>query len=227
MGWWSPSSSHAGMPAAPAGLDMGGASTAYLMSLTAYFFPTVTTQIANVLCKRSWKTSIFSQQFLNPRHRQEILERIRTWRPLEDQTRLTLDQGILVNRTAGTGRLPMTLFAHWLVFPLRLLLYRLSQFCQRLEQPLFRPVMERLSRFLERHEILLNFISNPLIDLGIVFELVLCGTFFYTGLSHVYYFAPLPWPVYLFAFHGTLILFTFEETKKYYRRRGYRLNFLG
>jgi sodium/potassium-transporting ATPase subunit alpha len=37
----------------------------------------------------------------------------------------------------------------------------------------------------------------------------------------------LPWPVYLFAFHGTLILFAFEEIKKYYRRRGHRLDFLG
>ena len=37
---------------------MAKATPAYLMSLTAFFFPTVTTQIANVLCKRSWKTSL-------------------------------------------------------------------------------------------------------------------------------------------------------------------------
>ncbi len=34
------------MPASPAGLKMNLATPAYLMSLTAYFFPTVTTQIA-------------------------------------------------------------------------------------------------------------------------------------------------------------------------------------
>ena len=227
MGWWSPSSSLVVMPASPTGLDMGKASSEYLMSLTAYFFPTVTTQIANVLCKRSWKTSIFSRQFLHPHHRQEIFDCIRSWRPLEYRSEPGLDRSIFDNRITGAGRRPMALLAHWLAFPLRLLLYYLSRFFMRLEQPLLRPLMEKSSLFFERHEILLNFISNPLIDLGIIFELVLCAAFFYTGLSHIYYFAPLPWPVYLFAFHGTLILFTFEEIKKYYRRRGYRLDFLG
>ena len=227
MGWWSPSSSLAGMPASPAALNMDEASRAYLMSLTAYFFPTVTAQIANVLCKRSWQTSMFSRDFLPPRHRQEILERIRTWRPLEYQTRPRPDRITPDKHSSGAGRPPMALLAHWLAFPLRLLLPILSRLFQRLEQPLMRPAMERTSRFLERHEILLNFISNPLIDLGIIFELALCGAFFYTGLSHIYYFAPLPWPVYLFAFHGTVMLFAFEETKKYYRRRGHRLDFLG
>ncbi|MBI2089978.1 MAG: hypothetical protein HYT78_14785, partial [Deltaproteobacteria bacterium] len=73
----------------------------------------------------------------------------------------------------------------------------------------------------------LNVLANPLIDLGILFELLLCYLFFYTPLSGIYYFAPVPWHVYLFAFHGTLLLLAFEETKKYYRRRGYPLDFLG
>jgi hypothetical protein len=53
---------------------------------------------------------------------------------------------------------------------------------------------------------------------------VLC---FYTPLANIYYFAPVPWHVCLFAFNGTLILFAFEEIKKYYRRKGHQLEFLG
>jgi len=37
----------------------------------------------------------------------------------------------------------------------------------------------------------------------------------------------VPWHVYLFAFHGTVMLIAFEEVKKYYRRKGYPLEFLG
>jgi sodium/potassium-transporting ATPase subunit alpha len=37
----------------------------------------------------------------------------------------------------------------------------------------------------------------------------------------------VPWHVYLFACHGTLLLFGFEEVKKFYRRKGYQLEFLG
>jgi sodium/potassium-transporting ATPase subunit alpha len=80
---------------------------------------------------------------------------------------------------------------------------------------------------LERHPVLFNFVSNPLIDLGILFELILCFLFFYTPLSAIYYFAPVPWQVYLFAFHGTVMLFAFEEVKKFYRRKGYALEILG
>jgi|GEM_PF-48093 len=227
MGWWSPSSSFAVMPASPPGLDMSEASTAYLMSLAAYFLPTVTTQIANVLCKRSWATSLFSRDFLPPHHREEILERIRTWRPLAYPLPEKLDRGIIEQTSPGAMRRPITLLWHWFAFPPRLALHYLSRFFLLLERPLVRPAMTGSGRFLARHPILLNFISNPLIDLGILFEAALCWAFFYTGLSHIYYFAPVPWPVYLFAFHGTLILFAFEETKKYFRRRGHRLDFLG
>ena len=86
MGWvlgaWQPGRSlrfHARR--LPSGLKFSEASPAYLQTLTAYFFPTVTTQIANVLCKRSWKSSLFSRNFLNPIHRSEALEAIARWRP--------------------------------------------------------------------------------------------------------------------------------------------------
>ena len=115
-----------------------------------------------------------------------------------------------------------------LVFlPFRFIWMLLSQALASIERPLIAPFTRWLARFLERHYILFNFISNPLIDLGILLELALCYVFFYTPLAEIYYFAPLPWHVYLFAFHGTVLLFIFEEAKKYYRRNGYRLEFLG
>jgi len=180
MGWWSPAGGS--MPASPPGLDMSQATQAYLMSLTAYFFPTVTTQIANVMCKRSWQTSLFSIQFLNPQHRLAILERIRTWCP---------------------DTLPVFV------------------------QPMLQRIAALLSRFFHRHPVLLNLVSNPLIDAGIIFELAICVLLFYTGLSQLYWFAPVPWPIYLSAFHGTVLLIAFEETKKYFRRKGHPLTFLG
>ena len=103
----------------------------------------------------------------------------------------------------------------------------LAKFATILEQPLIAPIMTRVADFLDRHYVVLNLISNPLIDLGILFEVLLCYLFFYTPLAKIYYFAPVPWHVYLFAFHGTLLLLAFEETKKYYRRRGHALEFLG
>ena len=69
MGWLSPHDGLAGMPASPVNLDMRQATGEYLMSVSAYFFPTVTTQIANVMCKRSWKTSLLSREFLPAGHR--------------------------------------------------------------------------------------------------------------------------------------------------------------
>jgi sodium/potassium-transporting ATPase subunit alpha len=91
----------------------------------------------------------------------------------------------------------------------------------------FKPLGARLARFLDRHYVLFNFVSNPLIDLGILFELLLSYLFFYSPLSRIYYFAPVPWHVYLFAFHATFLLLAFEEIKKYYRRKGHSLEFLG
>ena len=186
MGWvsgtWKPGLSLSAMPASPAGLKFHEASPAYLQTLTAYFFPTVTAQIANVLCKRSWKNSLFAKEFLNPVHRRETLEAIASWHPL-GHTQSQID--------------------------------------------VFKPLGARLARFLDRHYVLFNFVSNPLIDLGILFELLLSYFFFYTPLSRIYYFAPVPWHVYLFAFHATFLLLAFEEIKKYYRRKGHSLEFLG
>lgn len=69
------------MPASPAGLDMSQASAAYLMSLSAFFIPTVTTQIANVLSRRSTTESLFSRSFIAAERRQEIVRTIRLFRP--------------------------------------------------------------------------------------------------------------------------------------------------
>lgn len=180
LGWWSWAGGS--MPASPPDLNMNLASEAYLMSLTAYFFPTVTTQIANVMCKRSWQTSLFSMEFLSPEHRISLLDRIRTWCP---------------------SGVPESLYSG------------------------IKNITASLARFFERHPILLNLVSNPLINAGIVFELMICILLFYTGLSQIYWFAPVPWPIYLSAFQGTVLLILFEETKKYYRRKGYSLTFLG
>ena len=98
---------------------------------------------------------------------------------------------------------------------------------RQLLRDLCAPATAWLARFLERHYIVFNLVSNPLIDLGILFELLLCYFFFYTPLADIYYFAPVPWHVYLFACHGTVILLVFEEVKKYYRRKGHPLEFLG
>lgn len=170
MGWtlgtWHPGLSLTSMPSSPPGLRFGLSTHAYLQTLTAYFFPTVTTQIANVLCKRSTKNSLFSREFLNPAYRQETLAALAT-------------------------------------------------------------KSSRLASWFARHAILFNFVANPLVDLGILFELTLCVLFFYSPLAQVYYFAPVPGHVYLFACHGFFLLLVFEESKKYYLRKGYSLENLG
>jgi len=197
MGWvlgaWQFGQSFSSMPASPRGLKFAQSTPAYLQTLTAYFFPTVTTQIANVLCKRSWKTSLFAPNFLNPARRREALDAISNWRPRR--------YAIQFKTNARAS----------------------SMF----ESAVIGPFTARLAKFLERHYIIFNLVSNPLIDLGILFELLLCYFFFYTPLADIYYFAPVPWHVYLFACHGTVILFAFEEVKKYYRRKGFPLEFLG
>ena len=185
MGWvagvWQPGRSLTAMPATPAGLKFADASQLYLQTLTAYFFPTVTTQVVNVLCKRSSHQSLFAKNFLSEAYRLRCLNNLAHWR------------------------------------------WRISSHADSRPAPL----MLGLSRFFHRHPRLFNLVANPLIDLGILFELVLCGLFFYTPLAGIYYFAPVPWQVYLFACHGGLILLAFEETKKYFRRRGYPLAMLG
>lgn len=214
MGWvlgtWHLGEGINSMPSSPLGLQFAMASVPYLQTLTAYFFPTVATQIANVLCKRSSLSSLFSFNFLNPAHRHEMLEAISMWRLPQYTTRVRIDYQVR----------EITKFSVFRTFSW-------LKSLERIERPVIVPFTAWLARFLERHYIIFNFLSNPLIDLGILFELVLCYLFFYTPLAQIYYFAPVPWHVYLFAFHGTLLLFAFEETKKYYRRKGHRLEFLG
>jgi len=231
MGWvlgaWQPGQSIASMPPSPAGLNFSEASSAYLQTLTAYFFPTVTAQIANVLCKRSWQSSLFSWNFLHPLRRSEALAAIADWRPPRYTARVHIEYHVQRAAEFTAVRALFAMMVGLVFLPFRFIWMLLSQALASIERPLIAPFTRWLARFLERHYILFNFISNPLIDLGILLELALCYVFFYTPLSEIYYFAPLPWHVYLFAFHGTVLLFIFEEAKKYYRRKGYRLEFLG
>jgi sodium/potassium-transporting ATPase subunit alpha len=231
MGWvlgvWHSGESLANMPASPKALKFDSASYAYLQTLTAYFFPTVTTQIANVLCKRSRRSSLFSKNFLNSGRRRELLEAISSWRPPRYTARVRIDYHVKGATEFDVVRAFFALAGGLLVLPFRFIWMVALQSLAQIECPVIAPFTAWLARFLERHYIIFNFISNPLIDLGILFELALCYLFFYTPLSAIYYFAPVPLHVYLFAFHGTVLLFIFEETKKYYRRKGYRLEFLG
>ncbi len=227
IGYWRPGLGFSAMPSEPEGLNFDQASHVYLQSLTAYFFAAVTTQLANVHCQRSWQSSLFSRSFLEPRHRREILISIYGWRPTRYAVRVKLDYDI----TGATGieatKAFLALTATLLTYPFKFALALLSSIVVKLEKPLIVPLTVRLARYFERHYILFNFISNPLIDLGIFIELLLCYFFFYTPLSRIYYFAPVPWHVYLFASHGTVLLLVFEEVKKYYRRNGHALELLG
>ncbi len=231
MGWvlgaWQPGESLSSMPLAPANLQFSASSTAYLQTMAAYFFGMVTAQIGNVMGKRSWKSSLFSPTFLNPFHRREILQAIAGWRVKRYTTRIIIDYHVKQATEVVAVHAFFALAVSLLLFPFKFMRMLFSQLLATLEPPVIVPFAAVLARFLERHYVLLNLISNPLIDLGIVFELTLCYLFFYTPLSAIYYFAPLPWHVYLFAFHGTVLLLVFEETKKHYRRKGYALDFLG
>jgi hypothetical protein len=231
MGWvlgtWRPGLGASSMPPSPQGLRFQEASTAYLQTLTAYFFPTVTTQIANVLCKRSWKSSLFSRSFLKPIQRGETLEAIARWRPPRYTHRVRIDYHVKSATEFDVVRAFIAVTGSLLLLPFRFVWIIFTQFLVKLEGSVIAPFTAWLARFLERHYVIFNFIANPLIDLGILFALLLCYLFFYTPLSRIYFFAPVPWHVYLFAFHGTILLIGFEEVKKYYRRQGYQLEFLG
>jgi hypothetical protein len=208
-------------------LKLNHASLAYLQSLTAYFFPAVTTQLANVHCQRSRRASLFSYEFLDTRYRRELLDATSTWRPPRYAARVSVEYRVKDVAEFDVVRTFLALAAELIALPFRFIWMRLLQLLARIERPIIVPFAAWLAGFLERHYIIFNFISNPLIDLGILFELALCYLFFYTPLAKIYYFAPVPWHVYLFAFHGTVVLIAFEEAKKYYRRKGCPLEFLG
>ncbi len=226
-GYWQPGLSFKFMPPSPAGLRFYEASPAYLQSLSAFFFGMVTAQIANVLSKRSWKTSLFSLKFLALQRRREALDTIAHWRLPHYTHRVLIDYHVERVGEFVVVRAFFALVAGLLLLPFRFAWMLLTQLLEKLERPVVTPFTAWLAGFLERHYVLFNLISNPLIDLGILFELLLCSIFFYTPLAKVYYFAPLPWHVYLFAFHGTILLIAFEEVKKHYRRKGYPLEMLG
>jgi magnesium-transporting ATPase (P-type) len=228
LGIWRPGLGLRAMPPSPPGLKLEEATLPYLQTLTAYFFPTVTTQIANILSKRSWKSSLFSKDFLNPIYRQELLKAILFWRPHWHAVPIIKIKA-QISVTGRRERVNAFFSFSWALFlvPFKLLLMLFSRFGIFLERPVIAPCTAWLARFLDKHHIVLNLVSNPLIDLGIIFELMLCYLFFYTPLSRIYFFAPVPWHVYLFAFHGTVLFLAFEEVKKHYRRRGYPLEFLG
>lgn len=227
LGTWQPGVSLSSMPPSPPGLRFSESSNAYLQTLAAYFFGVVTAQIANVLCKRSLKGSLFSRAFLNPVHRREALNAIASWRPRRYTAKVRIDYHFTAITQIEATRAFLALFAGLLLFPFKFLLMLLSKVGILLEKPVIVSFTAWLSRFLDRHYVVLNLVSNPLIDLGIFSMLLLGYLFIYTPLSTIYYFAPVPWHVYLFAFHGALVLLAFEEVKKYYRRRGYPLEFLG
>jgi sodium/potassium-transporting ATPase subunit alpha len=227
IGYWRPGLGLSAMPAAPARLQFDQASFAYLQTLTAYFFPAVTTQLANVHCQRSWKASLLSKNFLDLNYRREILLAIAAWRPSRYTHRVRIDYHVKGATEFDVVRAFFALTGSLLLLPFRLIWMALAQLLVLFERPFIMPSTAWLAGFLERHYVIFNLISNPLIDLGILFELALCYLFFYTALSRIYYFAPVPWHVYLFAFHGTILLIVFEEVKKYYRRKGYSLEFLG
>ncbi|HEX9660853.1 MAG TPA: cation-transporting P-type ATPase, partial [Candidatus Binatia bacterium] len=227
LGAWRPGESFAAMPPSPQGLKFGDASWAYLQTLTAYFFPTVTTQIANVICKRSWKSSVFSKNFLHPLHRSQALAAIANWRPPHYAARIHIEYHVKAATEFTAVRAFFALAGSLILLPFRFIWMLLFQSLVKIEHPVIVPFTAWLARFFERHYVVFNLISNPLIDLGILFELALCYLFFYTPLAQIYFFAPVPWHVYFFAFHGTILLFAFEEAKKYYRRDGYKLEFLG
>ncbi|MCI0657167.1 MAG: HAD-IC family P-type ATPase, partial [Acidobacteria bacterium] len=215
------------IPASPPGLDMAQATPLYLQALTAFFFATVAVQIANVLCKRSWQTSLFSRDFLPEERRAALLERLRFWTPKRYAFRIRLDYQVdaLGQREAALAF--RDLLWNLLLHPLRLTAIALSGIWICLGSFLLAPLLRGLAAFLHAFPLALNLVSNPLILAGIAFELGLSWGFFYTDLAELYYFAPVPWHVYLFAFHGALFLLAFEEAKKYFRRKGYRLEFLG
>src|SRR4030095_9220403 len=149
------------------------------------------------------------------------------WRPSRYTHRVRIDYHVKGATEFDVVRAFFALTGSLLFLPFRLIWIALAQLLVLLERPFIMPYTASLARFLERHYVIFNFISNPLIDVVILFALLLCYLFFYTPLSRIYYFAPVPWHVYLFAFHGMFLLLVFEETKKYFRRKGHSLEFLG
>lgn len=219
--WW------LNLPASPVKLDMTQATTVYLQSLTAFFFPTIAVQIANVMSKRSSRSSLFSSDFLQEKTRSAKIQAMRAYRPRARIVNVKIDYEIDSLRRSEAPRAFVAQVWHLAAFLPRTLFMHVSNMTMQLRRYVLVPVVHALAGFFERHPIVFNFVSNPLINIGIAFEFLLCYVFFYTDLAKVYFFAPVPWHVYLFAFHGLVLMLVFEEVKKYFRRRGHALEFMG
>src|SRR3990172_6270326 len=135
-------------------LKFDEASYAYLQTLTAYFFPTVTTQIANVLCKRSSKSSLFSVHFLNPTHRREALEAIAKWRAPRYTTRVRIDYHIKGAAEVAGVHAFVALVGTLLLLPIKFAWMILTQLLVKIERPVIVPLTDRLPPFLFPHYII-------------------------------------------------------------------------
>lgn len=215
------------LPASPEKLDMTRATPIYLQSLAAFFFPTIAVQIGNILCKRSSTESLFSRTFLQESVRQNLLASMRSYAPRRRSLKVDIRYHFDEPHHDDTHRAFFHQLFALLSFPLRVLYLRLSNFTMGVRRFVIAPLARAAAGFFERHPIIFNFVSNPLVNVGILTEILLVYVFFYTDLRKIYFFEPVPWHVYLFAFHGTFFIIAFEEIKKYFRRRGHALEVLG
>ena len=142
------------MPLQPSDLRFSESSNAYLQTLAAYFFAMVTAQIANVLCKRSSQSSLFSRNFLNPLHRRGALEAIARWRPPRYTHRVRIDYHVKRATEFDAVRAFFALTASLLLLPFRLIWMALAQLLVLLERPFIMPSTAWLARFLERHYVI-------------------------------------------------------------------------
>ncbi|HNA80296.1 MAG TPA: metal-transporting ATPase, partial [Turneriella sp.] len=207
--------------------DLSKSTHIYLQSLAAFFFPTIAVQIGNVLCKRSSTASLFSREFLQENVRTGLLESMRGYTPRRRSLQVDISYHFEEAHHDDTHRAFFRQLFLLLGFPFRVLYMRLSNFTVGVRGFVIAPLLRALAGFFGRHPILFNFVSNPLVNIGIASEILLCYVFFYTDLRKIYFFEPVPWHVYLFAFHGLVLIVLFEEIKKYFRRRGHALEFLG
>lgn len=215
------------LPASPDKLDMTKATHIYLQSLAAFFFPTIAVQIGNIMCKRSQTASLFSRDFLQPAVRERLLESLRSYMPRKRSLKVEIRYHFEEAHHDDTHRAFFHQLFVLLGFPFRVLYMRLSNFTMGVRRFVLAPLARAAAGFFERRPIIFNFVSNPLVNVGILTEVLLVYAFFYTDLRKIYFFEPVPWHVYLFAFHGTFLIIAFEEVKKYFRRRGHALEFLG
>ena len=135
MGYWRPGLSLLDMPQSPEGLKLNHASLVYLQSLTAYFFPAVTTQLANVHCQRSRRASLCSYEFLDSRYRRELLDAISTWRPPRYTARVRIDYHVKGATEFDIARAFFALAGSLIALPFHFISMLFFQSLARIEQP--------------------------------------------------------------------------------------------